>query len=195
MKRNKKFEIILILMIMLGILISGCNNADLNGSDSVKSKEVTGDIISLSEEDYKTIETINENSELGFEFFENLGKDNSGMISVSSEGLEVRGTGYAYQNIDDDVRLSELHISGEKYNVFGIKVGDCIDDAKSKMENYGFDLGTEAVLRAETTRQSFKRGNIYVNFDYDTRNDDNKINKINIIADFTKYYDLNLGTE
>lgn len=163
-----------------------------NGSTKTLEKK---DIISLSDEDLRTIERLNESSDLGFEFFETLGKDSRGMISVSTEDMLVRGTGYAYQNVDDDVKLSELHISGGDYNVFEIRVGDSVDYVSRLIANYGFVQGPETVLRTETSMQSFNCGNIYVNFEFDTRTDENKITKINVIADFTKNYDLNLGIE
>lgn len=183
MKRTYRVGFLLITVIM-GTLLFGCKEA--------KPKD---EMVSLSEEDFQTIERINKCSNLGFEFFETLGKDSRGMISVSSEDTFVRGTGYAYQNIEDDVKLAELQISGGDYNLFGIRIGDSVDDAERVMGEYGFSLNSETVLRTETARVTFDCGNIYVNFEYNRGADEKKINRINLIAYFTPQYDLNLGVE
>lgn len=182
-----------VLLIIAGLFIlAGC---DKTYRESLSDRESLSYSESLFDEDFKTIRLVNANSNLGFEFFLNLGKDSRGTIPVCSDDLYVRGDGYAYQNIDDDVRLSELNISGGEYDVFGIRIGDSADSIQERMSEFGFVLYNDRVLRNETSAKEYRNNNILVTFEYESKKENHTINRIRVKAVFDKNYELNLGTE
>lgn len=59
-------------------------------------------------------------------------------MSVDYHDNDVKFSFYGYPNDESDFYLGSLEIVSNKYNLLGVKVGDNLDKAISKIESYGF---------------------------------------------------------
>lgn len=159
MKRVKIVAFLLTLM----MVFAGCtnsNNSSIDNPNNMQNEpevnegkvepEITEEtqVHEITEEDWKTIDYINANSHLGgIEFMKKLDMDvnvslgpegTPSYVELSGEGL-VAGYGYLVNELEGKyICTVEINEDDFESDILGVKNGDTVGDAISKLAEYGF---------------------------------------------------------
>ena len=181
MKRTK----LVVLLLAMMIAFAGCNNTNNTSIDNLNNvqsePEVTEEtkVSDFTEEDWKTVEYINANSNLdGIEFMEKLELDvfrsynpetGEGYMELS-ENASVFGTGKYVKELDAKYIT---YVSVDNYedeldsNILGVKNGDTVGEAINKLAEHGF---TDYEDNPPYHMVSFKKGRIVIVLLYSKQN-------------------------
>ena len=95
------------------------------------------------------IKTINDNSNLPIEYMSKYNSEDNeingferlkNFMSVDYSNEDIAFSYYGYPNDESDFYLGRVSLKTDKYNILGIKIGDDMKEAVSKVESYGFEL-------------------------------------------------------
>lgn len=136
----------------------------------------------------EAVDEVNQNSDMGL-----LLNQDSGLTEdmqefyglpyvILSEDNKTHANCFRYPYSSKYVTATQIVVNDEKYNVFGVKVGDKHDKMISTMKSYGY---SECESYMEYCYR-YVKGDVYVNFYYE----DNCIYKITVTLDYDKDEDF-----
>jgi len=156
----------------------------------IKSRESSK--IKLVEETIQEAQEINRNSFMGVEYLEFAGltEESADHFNDDMPGSKVTDDGYVrgyYFKIPKDSidrRLTQIFITGGDYHVFGIRLGDNIEQATEKLKERGYKkTGTrENINRDGLLRTRFQKKLVIIELSTDM--DSKIIKKIAILTDY-----------
>jgi hypothetical protein len=167
------------------ILLCSCKSANKKGVfdyDAVTYADLT-------EQDFQTIDYINQNSNIGFEFMGVMDDIDDPLVGPHTDfiqGIDCEG---AYDTDEDKVFRNYIRYSQPitGLNVLGITIGTKYCDAKEILENAGFTWDARETFNSNTNMSSFSKGNVVVRLDvssesaYDTNIlDDDEISQVTL---------------
>ena len=181
MSKIKRFILnLLIVFLFLGLV--GCQNKEIitvqnpenlietKGSEDTEPEEVHV----ISDEDWETIEYINQNSHLDIEFMkplEDVEIDTSQNVfssyhEVGENSLAI-GTGYYVSELNGMyLSFVEINSNDKESDIIGIKNGDKYPEAIRKLQGQGFNFAEEKSINGNYMITSFKKGKVEIMFYY-----------------------------
>lgn len=138
----------------------------------------------LTEYDLKIVDDINAESILVRNLYEEVGDKNEPYIVETegrSEAIAVR-----IPKADGEVRIKEITIKEDKYNLYGMTVGMSQEDFEREILNKGYEKDKQIESMGY---QSFKNGNVYVAVNYDENSTVERI-FINLLVDYNEWREV-----
>jgi hypothetical protein len=146
--------------------------------------------IKLVEETIQEAQEINNNSSMGVEYLEFAGLTEESADHFNDDMPGAKGTsdgyvqGYYFKIPKDSIdrRLTQIFITGGDYHVFGIRVGDNIEQAAEKLKERGYKkTGTrENINRDGLLRTRFQKKLVIIEISTDM--DSQIIKKIAVLT-------------
>ena len=169
----KRLVCIIAVIIMAFCLIS-CGNEN----NPEVEEEYPAD---LTEYDLKIVNDINAESKLVCKLYENVGGKKKPYIVETegrSEAIAVR-----IPKVDGVVRVKEITIKEDKYNLYGMTVGISQEDFERKILNKGYEKAQQIESMGY---QSYKNGNVYVAINSNKNSNVERI-FINLLVDYQEW--------
>ena len=169
----KRLVCIIAVIIMAFCLIS-CGNEN----NPEVEEEYPAD---LTEYDLKIVNDINAESKLVCKLYENVdGKKEPYIVETEgrSEAIAVR-----IPKVDGVVRVKEITIKEDKYNLYGMTVGISQEDFERKILNKGYEKTQQIESMGY---QSYKNGNVYVAINSNKNSNVERI-FINLLVDYQEW--------
>jgi len=181
--KNKHFLITLILIAVL-ITITACGKEKNNGTGSTSGNTGTCDTSGATDFtestepdltlDYKTVQEINENCDIVFEFMRELSPDEAkqaGYDTPFCDGLpdgSVNVYGMPYPNDSSKSYITQVDVEKPGKSVYGIQVGDSVDKVSAPMAEFGYEFEDEGpigfTINGADTSVKYKKGNVHIDF-------------------------------
>lgn len=201
MKIRNRF-IIFVMLLTLCVLLSACKDNDSQSTVNKGNNDNYGkstdddnnrDYIFYSEmtdEDWKTIEFVNKNSDYYFTLMEKMDEhkctqyqDVGNLYGESSEGGEVDSQGKKISSEDAIFRYMVILRGDSDYHILGIHQGDTYKEAKDLSEAAGFEWSDESEMYGERTVTIYSKGNVKIRVvTFDTEEDGMDSDKIDTIS-------------
>ena len=170
LKREKMKKLILSIPILIvSLFVAGC---EMKTETKITEQEGENklDIYELTMEEAKK---INANSNLGLEFLaysditaeqaKQYGNDHPETIEI--EDGKVKGYYFNYPFDSEDRRLTQIAITDEGYDFYGMAVGDDILSVDDKMEAAGYQLIDNLFADKNTSAATYLNNHICVIFE------------------------------
>ncbi|UWV47067.1 hypothetical protein N1236_00685 [Acetivibrio thermocellus] len=178
MKKAIAIIILTCLFLLLGTLVF------------VKYKENAS--IKLVEKTIQEAQEINANSFMGMEYLEfaGLSEERAKYFNDDMPGSKVTDDGYVrgyYFKIPKDAsdrRLTQININGGDYHVFGIRLGDSVEQAAEKLKQRGYKRikSMEDIYREGIHRTRFQKELVII--DLQTEMNSQIIKGISVLTDY-----------
>lgn len=178
---------IIVVILFIGIIVL------LNyHSDNVEKNNIINDTNENEEKYYENtpiIETINNNSNLPLQYLSKYDETNSNLqnyekinnfMSINFQNDDIAFSYYGYPNDESEKYLGSISLLTNKYNILGITIGDDIEQAVAKFQEYGFKLNSSDIYSANLTYGDFT---IDISEDLETEQENHKIGTIKLYAE------------
>ena len=178
---------IIVVILFIGIIVL------LNyHSDNVEKNNIINDTNENEEKYYENtpiIETINNNSNLPLQYLSKYDETNSNLqnyekinnfMSINFQNDDIAFSYYGYPNDESEKYLGSISLLTNKYNILCITIGDDIEQAVAKFQEYGFKLNSSDIYSANLTYGDFT---IDISEDLETEQENHKIGTIKLYAE------------
>lgn len=133
------------------------NTIDNTISNTIENEEIY-------DENIQIIETINNNSNLPLTYLSKYDETNATLqnyeklinfMSIDFHNADVEFSYYGYPNDESEKYLGSITLLNNKYNILGVTIGDDIDQAVTKFQEYGFKLDPDSSYYISLTYGDF----------------------------------------
>ena len=152
--------IVIVLIIVIAVLFSNhSNNVETNNiiNDTNENEEIYNENIPI-------VETINNNSNLPLTYLSKYDETNAHLqnyekinnyMSIDFQNDDIEFSYYGYPNDESEKYLGSISLLTNKYNILGVTIGDDIEQAVAKIQEYGFKLNSNSNYSASLTYEDF----------------------------------------
>ena len=167
---KSKYFLLVCLLATIGLVISGCEGKEMNKVD--KTLEEAG--------------MINAESHLGLEYlvFSELSEEDYSEDppeTIRTDDTYVHGYYIRYPYKNGRSRLTQICIKNGDYDVFGIALGDNVDDASTVLKQRGYKETKAAALENGSDNKEFKKHDVIIRFK--TEAESHTISEIVLLTD------------
>lgn len=164
MKPSKVRKIKLIISILcLGFIIGSCGKSSQTATEveNTGEEESTIEFSDLTEEDFKIVDSVNNNSDYEFILLDEMNvteKEPDAPYTEETADGNVESYGF-YVGEKHAVIRTQINLLGQsEYNILGIHNGDTYKEAIDKLEKEGFSLIESNPFGSDYTRTIFEKG-------------------------------------
>lgn len=152
--------IVIVLIIVVAVLFSNhSNNVEINNiiNDTNENEEIYNENIPI-------VETINNNSNLPLTYLSRYDETNANLqnyekinnyMSIDFQNDDIEFSYYGYPNDESEKYLGSISLLTNKYNILGVTIGDDIEQAVAKIQEYGFKLDSNSNYYISLTYEDF----------------------------------------
>lgn len=152
--------ILIVLIIVVAVLFSNhSNNVETNNiiNDTNENEEIYNENIPI-------VETINNNSNLPLTYLSRYDETNANLqnyekinnyMSIDFQNDDIEFSYYGYPNDESEKYLGSISLLTNKYNILGVTIGDDIEQAVAKIQEYGFKLDSNSNYYISLTYEDF----------------------------------------
>ena len=152
--------ILIVLIIVIAVLFSNhSNNVETNNiiNDTNENEEIYNENIPI-------VETINNNSNLPLTYLSKYDETNAHLqnyekinnyMSIDFQNDDIEFSYYGYPNDESEKYLGSISLLTNKYNILGVTIGDDIEQAVAKIQEYGFKLDSNSNYYISLTYEDF----------------------------------------
>ena len=152
--------ILIVLIIVVAVLFSNhSNNVEINNiiNDTNENEEIYNENIPI-------VETINNNSNLPLTYLSRYDETNANLqnyekinnyMSIDFQNDDIEFSYYGYPNDESEKYLGSISLLTNKYNILGVTIGDDIEQAVAKIQEYGFKLDSNSNYYISLTYEDF----------------------------------------
>lgn len=152
--------IVIVLIIVVAVLFSNhSNNVETNNiiNDTNENEEIYNENIPI-------VETINNNSNLPLTYLSRYDETNANLqnyekinnyMSIDFQNDDIEFSYYGYPNDESEKYLGSISLLTNKYNILGVTIGDDIEQAVAKIQEYGFKLDSNSNYYISLTYDDF----------------------------------------
>lgn len=152
--------IVIVLIIVVAVLFSNhSNNVETNNiiNDTNENEEIYNENIPI-------VETINNNSNLPLTYLSRYDETNANLqnyekinnyMSIDFQNDDIEFSYYGYPNDESEKYLGSISLLTNKYNILGVTIGDDIEQAVAKIQEYGFKLDSNSNYYISLTYEDF----------------------------------------
>ena len=158
------------------------NTIDNNINNTIENEEIY-------DENLQIVETINNNSNLPLTYLSKYDETNATLqnyeklinfMSIDFHNDDVEFSYYGYPNDESEKYLGSFSLLTNKYNILGITIGDDIEQAVTKFQEYGFKLDPDSSYYISLTYGDFI---IDISEDFENEKENHIIGTIKLYAE------------
>lgn len=177
--------IVIVLIIVIAVLFSNhSNNVETNNiiNDTNENEEIYNENIPI-------VETINNNSNLPLTYLSKYDETNAHLqnyekinnyMSIDFQNDDIEFSYYGYPNDESEKYLGSISLLTNKYNILGVTIGDDIEQAVAKIQEYGFKLDSNSNYYISLTYEDFT---IDISEDFENEQENHIIGTIELHAE------------